>query len=763
MTSGRCEPDGPEDAQIVVLTDRPAWADLNAGRFLTDHSGKLLWDSFRSGAGLLRSRVRVEAICPEETPGNDWRLMSRDEKSRHELDALGRLAKLRPNLVVTLGDWPLELLTGQKSSDKWHLSVLPQIVADRPKVLSVLHPERVFKEHKSAFYLRLASMRAQREALFPEIRRPLRTFHTQPTPAERGAFLRRAARASWLSVDIETGQGQITCIGFGSTPGEAMSVPTLRLNYDSDEAFHAAWSDIARALAGPARKVLQNGIYDLTYLSAYGIRVENFAHDTMIAQKVLYPEFSVGLDNIARIYTDEPYWKDDAKDWSARYDVNALYRYNCTDVCVTLAAAWAQRADLEKRGLTSYFAYLMRLASGPVLEMSWRGLPLDTAEMKRLHDLALERVEGLERALNAESEKLLQRETNPRSPLQVKTLLAAAGFKRLPFRDGKETSDKGALMKLRLKSPDSKLLAALIDISEAQKELSSYLRFEYDPDERLRYTLYATGTETHRMSCSKDPWNRGINAQTVPSHLKTMFRAPEGRTLIEVDLRQADARVVAWDAAEPTLMSFFEKGEDIHRYVASQPELFNCAPGEVTPEQRQLGKKVGHASNYGVSPPTLVESCLKEMNLVITERRAAQMLQGYFRTFPGITRWQERIREELSRTRTIRAPTGFSRIFHDRFGPELFREAYAFLPQHLVAFAINQLILRLNGQTRLLIQTHDSALIECDDSRLEETLALIKDEASWNPRFRLSGGELRIPIEIKAGRVWGEAQKIYES
>lgn len=760
----RCSGDGPEDAAIVVLTDRPSWNDLADGRFLTDHSGRVFWDEMRLGAGLLRTRVRVEAICEEEC--DEWYLLPMEERTRHEASALDRLARLKPNIILALGDWPLEFLTGRKSADKYHLSLLENLRPGGPKVLSLLHPERVFREHDSKFYLRLGASRALRESRFPEIRRPIRNIITRPTAVEACRWLRRATRASWLSVDIETSQGQITCIGFATHPSEAISIPTRPSDWPSLSDFHMIWKYIALVLQGDAKKVLQNGIYDFSYLSAYGIRPNNFYWDTMLAQRVLFPEFASGLDNIARIYTEATYWKDDAKDWSARMDPDSLYLYNGRDVCETLAAAWAQRVELVKRGLMPFYRYIMEMASGPVLEMSWRGLKLDVAERDRLLKDAEVKSAELEKIINDESQRLLQRETNPRSPKQVKELLYAAGFKRLPLKDGKESSDKTALLKLQLRKPDSLLLKALIEVSEVNKEISSYLRTEISSDGCMHYTLYTLGTETQRMSCSKDPWDRGLNAQTLPSHLKSMFttEAPDN-VFVEVDLRQADARVVAWDSPDALLMEFFKTGRDIHRYVASQREIFNCAESAVTKDQRQLGKKIGHAENYGVESQTLAESCLKEMNLVISVQRAAEMQQGYRRTFPGVTRRKERIRNEIARTRVIYSPTGFHRHFNGRFAPDLFREAYAFLPQHLVAYAINQLILHVwrNRPTGVMIklQVHDSALFEVPRSKLDELLALIKDQEAWNPIYQLAGGPLRIPIEIKVGERLHEVKEVF--
>lgn len=769
MSANFCLPDGPDDAKIVVLTDRPAYADLNDGRFLTDHAGRLLWDSLREGGGILRSQVRVEAICEQDIQNRQLYMLSREERANYETQCLDRLSRLRPNLIIALGDWPLELLTGHKSSDKYHLSVLDALRPEAPKVLSLLHPERCFREYVSQFYLRLGAARARREAETRTLTRVERVLHTRGRFSDLNSFeifiesfLKRSREANWLSVDIETAYGQITCLGVGTHPGEALCIPTKPENWSSPEQWWRIWKAIASCLGGSARKVLQNGIYDLTYLATYGVSVENFYHDTMVAQRILYPELPVGLDNIARIYTDEPYWKDEGKDHTNVKDWESYYRYNAKDVCVTLAAAWAQRVDLERRGLRDFFQHTMQYASGPVLEASWRGLPLDVSKREELAQEASRRVTSLEMALNSISQEKLGRPTNPRSPAQVKLLLQASGFKRLPFKDGKETSDKGALMKLRLKSPDSKLLESLIDISEVQKELSSYLRFDYDQARNtIPFTLYAAGTETMRSSCGKDPWNRGLNAQTLPAHLRSMVLSPEGSSFVEVDLAQADARVVAWDSAEPKLMEFFNTGRDIHRYVAALPELFNCPEDAVTHEQRQLGKKVGHAANYGTSPPTLVEAALKEMNFVLSVNRAEQMLSGYYRTFAGIPRWHRRIQDTLSRTRALECPTGFKRAFMGRLEESMHREAYAFLPQHLVAYTINKLILRAYGLFPFNLQIHDSALFCVEDSQIPALLELVKDQDSWNPTYSLAGGPLRIPIEIKQGKRWGEMSKIY--
>lgn len=747
--------DGPENAAIVILTDTATYDDNVTGRLLTSYAARALFDQFRK-FGVLRSHMRIEAVCERVVA---WDTLLEHERVAWRADAVERLRALSPNVIVPLGDVALATVTDKRSAEKWQLSIIPTFWGT--KCVPLLHPSRIIKNYKDLPFITFGAERVVAESKTPDLRLTERHLKTRPTFNEACVFLRECETADWLSVDIETGRGQITCIAFSFRPDLAMSIPTLPGDWANESEFYDLWCAIARALESSARKVFQNGIYDTTYLARYGIRVRNFAHDTMIAQRVLHAELPMGLDTIARIYTREPYWKDDAKDWGTRQDVNALYSYNARDAAVTLEAAMAQRLDLTQRNLTSLFDdYYMRGIVPCVAEMCWNGLPVNAETKTRLHDEAERVVNELQTTFEKETTAIVGKPVNPRSPAQVKELLRMSRMK-LPVKNGKETSDREALLRLRLKRPDVPFLATLIRLSGEQKRLSSYLSYEYDADGHMRYSLLAHGTETGRMSCYQDPWGRGLNAQTIPAALRIMYEVPDDEVFIEVDLKQAESRFVAWDAPEPTFIAMYRDGVDTHRYVASRPGLFGGKPEQVTKEQRQLGKKVTHASNYGMGPGTLAASCLKEMDLVLPVSRAEQMLEGYHTEFPGIRRWHARLREEVIRNRVIRVPLGGERYFYDRPGDSLWRELYAYRPQRVVANVINRLLIHMRGHARLILQTHDAILIRVKASDAKTILARICDQNAWNPTIPLLGGDLRIPIEVKMGRVWGKLEEVF--
>jgi DNA polymerase I-like protein with 3'-5' exonuclease and polymerase domains len=664
-------------------------------------------------------------------------------------------------VLVPLGEVALKTITGKSSIEKWKLSILEGPQAK--KIIPIQHPSAILRKYEDYPFLAFGVQRVVEESRNPGLRRIDREFITQPPFPEALEHLKTLTQAEELSVDIETSQGQITCIGFASSPRYAVCIPTRQQDY-SQEQFYELWRAIRQLLAGPARKILQNGIYDLTYLSAYGIRVRNFftggGVDTMLLQKFLFPELPKGLDTIARLYTREPYWKDDGKDWGLANNVEQLYRYNCLDCTGTQEASQGQRADLKKLGSfqESFFSdYIMRLGL-IAFEMSTRGLPVDLEERSRLKTEAEAEIKGLRSKLDSENDRLLGKPTNPRSPIQVKALLKAAGY-RIPTKLGRESTDRESLLKLRQKDQESKILTPLIQLSEKQKALSSYLECELRPDGRLPYTIQASTTETGRWAAYKDPWGRGLNVQTIPKKLKSQFLAPKGWRFVEIDLAQADARVVAWLAPEPTMIEFFRSGKDLHRFVAAG--LFGKPEDQIEYLERQLGKKVGHGANYGEGEWTLSNQCLKEMDLVLPVVRAREMLERRHRMFPGIPKWHLNVQRELGRTRQLTTPLGRVRRFYGRMDDRTFKQAYAHIPQSTVSDVISLLACHLFGRTQLLAQIHDSILCLHPAFKIRELKELVADQDAWNPELDLPGGKLRIPVEIEVGERWSEMEEIY--
>lgn len=228
-----------------------------------------------------------------------------------ELSRLHReIENCAPNLVIALGgtaSWALCRTSGIKK-----IRGAPLLSTDGRKVLPTYHPAAVLREYTLMPVLMADLSKAKREALFPEVRRPPREFWLEPTLDDLAAFEPHLFAMQKVSIDIETWQQQITCIGFGDA-SRAIVVPFCCRQGDGNywptlEAEREAWRYVRRWCQLPA--LGQNFLYDIKYLwSKYGIPVPNPVDDSMLLHHSLQPEMEKGLGFLGSVYTDEPAWK----------------------------------------------------------------------------------------------------------------------------------------------------------------------------------------------------------------------------------------------------------------------------------------------------------------------------------------------------------------------------------------------------------------------------------------------------------------------
>lgn len=690
-------------------------------------------------------------------------------------------------LIITMGERSLRLLTGKSGIDKWQLS--PLLSTKGQKVIPTFDMARTQKQYELGLYQELAFRRAKEESLSHTYDRAPERFLLNPSLEETLAVLDRLAQnETEIAIDVETGYGQINTIGFAWTPSDAIAINVLP-DRCADHAYYELWKKISLVLNSPARKVFQNFIYDVSYFSAYGVRTTNIAWDTMWAMKFLWPELKSNLGNVGRIYTKRPYWKDDGKstdeesgrrDWGNVRDWTKHYLYNCRDTTGTLEASRAQRIDLENRKLLSLFeGYVMRLAD-PILEMCSRGMPLSLERRAELKTQTEERITELMKRLHQEA----GRELNPRSPKQVKEYLTDLKVK-IPKKydkasgEYKESTDASSIKKIRLKNPEIAALGTLAEVKSLDTMLSRYINFATKPGEALlRYSLNGTGTETLRFSGNADAWDRGFNIQTIPREggevsIKSMFVAPPGESFMEIDLRQAESRFVAYVAADKTLIDMLESGADVHTHVGNAILLqMGKDPTSVSKEEfkatwRQLGKKAGHGLNYGMKARVFVETVFNELDLVISVPDAEAITRAYYGLFPGIPRWHRWVREEVYTKKKLTAPSGWERYFYGRPGDDMLKEALAWCPQHTIPWIMNHLMFYLREERaagrldfNLHVQVHDSLILSAPDGSLNELARACNNLEAWHPRVDLPGGRMVIPVECKAGKTMDQLEEI---
>ena len=385
--------------------------------------------------------------------------------------------------------------------------------------------------------------------------------------------------------------------------------------------------------------------------------------------------------------------------------------------------------------------------SAVLKRMEVRGVRLDSDYLRGLSEALAGRIATLE----AEIHRLAGREFAIRSRDQLETVL----YDELGLASGKKTKLTGkrstavsALEPLRNEHP---IIPALLEYRELEKLRGTYL----DPlpnlvnprTGRLHTTFSQTTAATGRLS-SLNP-----NLQNIPirselgREIRKGFIADEGYCLISADYSQIELRLLAAIADDTLMQQAFREGADIHRRTAAQ--VLGLAEDAITPNQRRAAKTVNFGVLYGMSAHRLSNE------LGIPYAEAAQFIDVYFNTYPGIRRY-------IERTLDFGREHGYVETLYGRrrYVPELksqnrvIREAgerlaYNMPIQGTAADIIKIAMVRLDREldalgARLLLQVHDELLIEAPEAQADQVAALTREVME-------QAAHLSVPLAVEVG------------
>jgi len=276
----------------------------------------------------------------------------------------------------------------------------------------------------------------------------------------------------------------------------------------------------------------------------------------------------------------------------------------------------------------------------------------------------------------------------------------------------------------------------------------------------------------------------GTNLQNVDRELRSVFASDQGWKFANLDLEQGDARnvgAICWELfvdkyGEDYAGSYLDACEsgDLHTATcrmawANLPWTGNLKQDKEIAEQiayrqdsyRQLAKKLGHATNYYVTPRTAASHTKLPQPLV--EEFQYKYFQAYpvigsFDHDPTLPNWHNYVRSELHTSHSLTTMFGRRRFFSGRaFEDDTLREAIAYEPQSMTADEIDLGILALWRAHRihLLVQVHDSILIQYREEEEAEVLPWALE--TLKTRLILKRGrEFVVPTEAKIGWNWGD-------
>lgn len=746
MLSPKVPSEGPKDARILIVGDAPSKTEESGLRPFIGHGGIELTRMLQE-VGILRSECFLTNVCKYRPPWTDldnWIYTSKNAPAGsvplgpHWVDprlAAGReelweeIQMIQPNVILALGNVPLEVLCGVTSVSKWRGScLLSQPIGGRQyKVLPTYHPSDILKQWAWRWIAVHDLRRLKKEALSgPQLTPRQEQYIVRPDFQTTMECLDKLPlRTSFVSVDIETSRRQIDCISLAWSEWEAICIP-LRQRH----APFSYWTEeeelqIILKLREKLTKlpvVGQNWAYDQQYIARQWGFLAPLKMDTMLMHHVHFAGLPKSLDFLASLYCENyTYWKDENKEADEHTPEEVRWVYNCKDTTYTYEIAktlWKVKLSMGlKRTKYGTPDEIQHKLFPPVLEAMLRGVQINEAARPKLI-FSLTEMEGeRQRWLNS----VLGKPLNPRSPKQLQGLF----YDELQCKvhtnrkTRRPTTDADALDKIAASDPILRPICSAINQIRQLSNFRSVVAQPLDHDGRIRCSYNIAGTETYRFSSAQDAFGFGTNLQNISSgnelnqdfplpNLRKLFIPDRGYTMGDFDAAQADARVVAWEAQDIPLMELFaDPSRDLHN--ENTAVIYGSCKGKNDPH-RQDAKTGVHLTNYGGTPPVLAQA------LGITIHEAERFQARWFSAHPAIREWHNRILSELQSRRYVENAFGYRRFYFDRIEGVL-KEALAWIPQSTVAIAVNLGILQVIERLRqfdvqFLLQVHDSAVFQ---------------------------------------------------
>ncbi len=765
-------PDGPEDAEVVVIGEAPGKDEDRIGKPFMGASGNLLFGDIFAKAGILRKDCLVMNVHWERPPGNDFTKLSDQHKYEEEN---WKIIKQHPRkVIIAVGELALQFTSNYQfiGITKYRGSIL-RTETSPCAFVPMIHPAALFRNYSWKALCRMDAIRAKAvwdEPNLEDKTRDIETIYTLGRENDGGknesfeAFrdaLAKMENAACVAFDIETYNRTTTCIGMADSDQHAVVVPCTG-EFSRDQTTELLQCT-KRVLEGPGFKIGQNLDYDVQYLfKNFNIGVRNVWLDTMVAHSVLHPEMSHSLDLLASIYTLQPYYKDMRKESINPNPSKVRDEYNGIDCCVTFEVGMRLYEELHRSKCRTFFEAVAMPVTRTLVRMEHQGVRTD-------EELRAARITEIESALEKEFEKPVLEGVNPNSPKQVLEWLAE--HKAKPTSRGKQTSDVHALKLLRNRRPDlAPFIGAVLSVREKRKTVSTYLRAEASPEGRMHTSYRTSSTDTGRISSSKDVFGRGMNLQNVPIEQRDWFKPDVGLVFWASDANQIEARITAWVSGDQHYIEAYLEGRDIHTENASK--LFHIDPSQVGKPiigsqytYRDVGKRATHAMNYMVGAGKLKELMNEYVpELPFSLQQSKDFIDTFKRQRPKLVQWWGQIINHLRQDRKIITPFGRQRIFLDRWGDQLHRAAVAFIPQSTAADHINSALVRIEARledipdANVLLQVHDEIAGQCRPEVLPEVEAIVIEEMEKKLPLDWHGEPLVVPAEFKSGQNWKECK-----
>ncbi len=433
----------------------------------------------------------------------------------------------------------------------------------------------------------------------------------------------------------------------------------------------------------------------------------------------------------------------------------ALCEYAGYGVHTIFMGAPVLEEKLREQRMEALFSQIEMPLTRVLYDMETEGVKVRPEELKAYGDALMERIGELETSIHEKAGE----DFNINSPKQLGEILF--GKMKLPGGKKTKTGYSTAADVLEKLAPEHPIVSEILEYRGLAKLKSTYadgLAAFIGEEDRIHTTLNQTITATGRIS-STEP-----NLQNIPMRMelgrliRKVFIPREGYVFTDADYSQIELRVLAHMSGDEQLIEAYRMDADIHRITASK--VFHTPFDQVTDLQRRNAKAVNFGIVYGISSFGLSQ------DLSISRKEASAYIEEYFKTYPDVKRFLDRMVEEakekgysvtmFGRRRPV--PELQSGNFMQRsFGERVAMNAPI---QGSAADIIKIAMIRVWGRlkkeglrSRLILQIHDELLVETAQGEEDAVARILEEEMSASADLAVA-----LEIDLHTGRNWYEAK-----
>ncbi len=537
-----------------------------------------------------------------------------------------------------------------------------------------------------------------------------------------------------FSLELSKEADEKFILAFSMQPGEVTYIQFTKTETATLKIFEEVLSNKA------VGKIGYNIKSTLLSLKEFGVAVDGKLFDPMIAHYLIEPEIGHDLSLLSGQHLQ----------YQLLEETHNFTERICERVDISLQLKQKLQRELEKRG----HARLMSDVEMPLLsvlaDMEFEGVKVDTAVLAKMS----EELKAASEAVQSEIFKLAGTEFNIGSPKQLGEIL----FDKMKLVDkakktktGQYATGEEVLATLADEHPIAK---KILDYREYEKLRSTYVdalpKLISARDGRIHTDYRQAVAATGRLS-SNNPNLQNIPIRTEKGRAirKAFVARDENFLFMSADYSQIELRIAASFAKDETMIEAFKNKRDIHATTAAK--VFGVPLEQVTPDMRRKAKEVNFGILYGSTAFGLSQ------NLGISRTEAAEIIESYFKEFPGIKRYmdesinqareKEYVETILGRRRYLRdinSRNVTTRGFAERNAINAPIQGSAADIIKIAMVNIQQWMKKEQVRSHMIMQVHDELVF---DLHKEE-----KDHVKENVvRLMKHAIQLEVPMEVEAG------------